>query len=296
MGDRVSVNLKELKNLTEEFIRSRVAGNGLDQRTEKAYRMDLGLFCAWVEQVENGSLEKTFGQGVLEDWMDKYLDYLKREKELSFSTLYRKNRVLSYFLSYLTEKKILAGCRKLKSVGKADKMGEKAASLQMLLSKKDADAFFAAMNREYEQLSSEFRRRICLRDMVMMELLFYHKIEISELLQIEIMDYCGENGELIIRRKKGEEIHIRLYSQELMKKIGLWLDERKAFPVNQEYAYRMFISKLGKPLSMEMLIQIFDKYRKLAGIEKKFTPKDLKESSMKQYAKELMMEQCSRVG
>ena len=55
----------------------------------------------------------------------------------------------------------------------------------------------------------------------------------------------------------------------------------------------LFLSKYGKGLSMEMFIQIFDKYRKLAGIEKKLTPKDLKESSMKQYAKELMMERCS---
>lgn len=55
----------------------------------------------------------------------------------------------------------------------------------------------------------------------------------------------------------------------------------------------MFLSKLGRLLAMEMVIKIFDKYRRLAGIEKKLTPKDLKENSMKQYARELMVERCS---
>lgn len=74
--------------------------------------------------------------------------------------------------------------------------------------------------------------------------------------------------------------------------MGLWLDERKAFRRDGENSQWIFLSKLGKPLSMEMMIQIFHKYKRLAGIEKKLTPKDLKESGMKQYARELMMERC----
>jgi hypothetical protein len=48
---------------------------------------------------------------------------------------------------------------------------------------------------------------------------------------------------------------------------------------------------MGKPLSMKMVIRVFDKYRVMAGIEKECTPKDLKRS-MKNYAQELMMERC----
>ena len=149
------------------------------------------------------------------------------------------------------------------------------------------------MDREYERLDSEFRRRVCLRDMVMMELLFYHKVEISELLRAEVSDYDRETGTLVVRRKRGEDYRIRLFSQELQKKLELWLEERKAFRQEGEYYDRLILSKLGKPLSMEMFIHIFDKYRRLAGIEKKLTPKDLKEGSMKRYAKELVMERCN---
>ena len=49
----------------------------------------------------------------------------------------------------------------------------------------------------------------------------------------------------------------------------------------------MFLSKLGKPLSMKMVTNIFDKYRVLAGIEKECTPKDLK-GSFGRYAEEVV--------
>ena len=44
----------DLKSWIDGFIDHYVRGHGLDQRTEKAYRMDLTLFCRWME-VKTGS-------------------------------------------------------------------------------------------------------------------------------------------------------------------------------------------------------------------------------------------------
>ncbi len=281
------------KEWIEEFIGDYAAEHNLDPRTKKAYRMDLNHFYAWAQERREDKHGPDSEEYAWEDWMDAYLDYLSIEKNLSFSTIYRKNRVLSYYLAYLARRGVISSYRSLKAIKRSEEGGMKGQTAQGLLSRKDADAFFAAMNREYEGLDSEFRRRVCLRDMVMMELLFYHKMEISELLQIEIQDYDQKNGVLTIQRKRGMSHGIHLYSQGLLKKMALWLEERKAFQREGEYENRMFLSKLGRPLSMEMVIQIFDKYRRLAGIEKELTPKDLKESSMKVYARELMVERCS---
>jgi integrase/recombinase XerD len=286
------------KRLIDGFIRSRVVGQGLDRRTEKAYRLDLEHFYIWIEgkKIKDAGLvcsskltEKETGNHGWEECIEAYLDYLTAEKNLSVSTVCRKTRVLGYYLSYLSGQGMIAPCRSLRPARRL----EKKQSNQVLLSKKEAEAFFAAMDREYQDLDSEFRRRICLRDMVMMEFLFYHKIDISELLRLDVTDYNSQTGILTIRRKHGEASMICLFSQELRRKTGLWLEERIHFRRQGEYWGRMFLSKLGKSLSMEMVIQIFDKYRKLAGIERKFTPKDLKEGSMKQYARELVMERCN---
>lgn len=292
------------KALMEGFISSYGKGHSLDPRTKKAYRMDLEHFYSWldssIKEGTHGSGAETERNGTVkpgivcwEDRAEAYLEYLAVERKLSASTICRKNRVLGYYLSYLADSGLISGSRPLKQVKGWEKRGTGEPPASALLSRNDADALFQAMEREYDSLESEFRKRVCLRDMVMMGLLFYHRITISELLRIEAADYDKERGTIQIRKKRGEVCIIRLYSQSLRQKMELWLKERKVFLQKEEGCAPLFLSKYGKGLSMEMFIQIFDKYRKLAGIEKKLTPKDLKESSMKQYAKELMMERCS---
>ena len=69
-----------------------------------------------------------------------------------------------------------------------------------------------------------------------------------------------------------------------------WLGEHECFEREISYHNRMFLSKYGKPLSMKMVINIFDKYRIMAGIEKVCKPKDLK-NSLGRYAEEMVREQ-----
>lgn len=292
------------QNLIEEFITSQVTERGLDERTAKAYRLDLEHLYTWLEQdpaiaaAKEGWADADTGTDTgagaadskdfcWEDKMETYLDYLSREKGLRFSTVSRKYRVFGYYLSYLVTQGLLPGCRPLKLVCQT-----KEEPADNLLSKQEVDAFFQALDREYAGLDSDFRRRVCLRDRVMMELLFYHGIEISELLRMEVSDYNRKTAILIIRRKREKDCAIYLFSSSLREQMEQWLSEHEYFEHGGEYHSRMFLSKLGRPLSMKMVINIFEKYRVRAGIEKECTPKDLK-NSMKRYAKELLVEQCS---
>ena len=164
------------------------------------------------------------------------------------------------------------------------------ASVDTLLTKGEVEAFFHAIDREYEELDSDFRRRVCLRDQVMMELLFYHGLEISELLRLGVSDYNQKTMMLTIRRKREKDRTVYLFSRALQKQMREWLSEHVYFEHGGLYHNRMFLSKLGKPLSMKMVINIFDKYRVMAGIEKVCKPKDLK-NSLGRYAEELVWEQ-----
>ena len=158
-----------------------------------------------------------------------------------------------------------------------------------MLTKKEVEAFFQAIDREYEDLDSDFRRRICLRDQVMMKLLFYHGIDISELLQLELSDYDRKTATLMIHRKRQEDYSVDLFSHTLRQQMEQWLSEHPHFEHGGIYHNRMFLSKLGKPLSMKMVINIFDKYRELAGIGKVCKPRDLK-NSLGRYAEEVVRE------
>ncbi len=300
-------------NKIDGFITTQVISRGLDERTAKAYRMDLENFYFWLEDVAEarsgvpiqvagaeslaggvqdtraGMEEKTeYMRKVTPDWedqMEAYLEYLSDEKGLRYSTLYRKQRVFGYYLAYLVSQGVLSQCRPLHPVSQPQK-----ATVDTLLTKGEVEAFFRAIDREYEDLDSDFRRRVCLRDQVMMELLFYHGLEISELLRLEVSDYNPKIYTLTIRRKREKDRTVYLFSRALQRQMGQWLSERMYFEHGSGYHNWMFPSKLGKPLSMKMIINIFDKYRELAGIQKMCKPKDLK-NSLGRYAEELVREQ-----
>ncbi len=288
-----------LQNSIERFIDSQVVSRGLDERTKKAYQLDLELFFRWMQ--ENGKkswngksddsknkdkkIDKEEADG-WEDKMEKYLEYISKEKGLQFSTVCRRCQVFGYFLSYMKEEGLIESFRPLELPGQPEK-----AVADTLLTKREVDAFFKAISQEYAGLDSDFRRRVCLRDQVMMGLLFYHGIEISELLRLETSDYNPKTSVLTIRRKREKEWQVYIFNQALRKQMEQWISVHEYFENGGLYHNRMFLSKLGRPLSMKMVTNIFDKYRVLAGIEREATPKDLKRS-MKRYAKELVMEWC----
>lgn len=203
----------------DSFIDSLVMDRGSDERTAKAYRLDLELFFRWLGASEGQLKEDLSKEDRLEDdpsgyglegAMESYLGHLSGEKGLRFSTICRKHRVFGYYLSYLQEQGILRDIRPLQLPEQPEK-----APADNFLTKKEVDAFFRAIDREYMELDSDFRRRVCLRDQVMMELLFYHRIEISELLRLEVSDYDRQAAVLKIRRKRERDRTVHLFSHAL---------------------------------------------------------------------------------
>lgn len=265
----------------EEFIGNQVRERKLDERTVKAYRMDLEHLYRWLRETERDIKDSKA--------VETYLKYLSNEKKLRASTVTRKYRVFCCYMEYLFRQKCLSNRPALKPPVMADT--DTAVRGDNVLSKAEIDSFFIALNREYENLDNDFRRRVCLRDSVMMELLFYHGIEISELLRLEVAHYERETGTLSIPGKRNKQRTVRLFSKNLREKMDQWISIHPYFERDDPYENCLFLSKMGKPLSMKMVIRVFDKYRVMAGIEKECTPKDLKRS-MKNYAQELMMERC----
>ncbi len=280
------------QDLIEEFISAQAVGRKLDGRTIKAYQSDVEHFYRWL------GTEPDAEEGGSQTWAVKigdYLSYLSREKGLRVSTIYRKSRVLGYYLSYLSAQGRMPGLQPPEADrGKPeDAFPANREQGKKRMGKREVDAFFRAIEQEYKELGSDFRRRVCLRDQVMMEILFYHGVEVSELLRMEAADYSGEDGILTVHRKRQGERRIRLFSQSLKGHMEQWLGERVYFVRFGQYRDVMSPSKEGKPLSMKMVIRIFDKYRGLAGIAEEYKPKDLK-NSMERYAREMMEESCGK--
>lgn len=64
--------------------------------------------------------------------------------------------------------------------------------------------------------------------------------------------------------KEGRKVPVSLFSRTVRNHMEQWLDVRDYFEKENEYHNRLFLSKLGKPLSMKMVINVVEKYRKMA--------------------------------
>ena len=77
----------------EDFMSDQVLGRRLDERTAKAYRLDLEHLYQWSQKQGIESMD--------EKTIENYLGYLVREKKLKYSTISRKYRVFGYYLKHL---------------------------------------------------------------------------------------------------------------------------------------------------------------------------------------------------
>ena len=309
--------------MIEKFIQRQVLDKGLDPRTAKAYRLDLTHLYDWMEKQGISEFQENEVKRYLQHLVSEkglrhstvtrksrvfgyYLQFCGRDGTEGGATAAGKGaaaegavkgvgsgsfaagRAFAEIAASVETAAPSAGKSTIAEMFSAPSASEKEARGELYLSAQETDAFFAALDREYASLDSEFRKRVCLRDDVMMELLFYHGIEISELLALQVGDYERKNGILHVHRKRMQDKDIYLFSDGLREKMERWLEARQYFEKDNEFHQRLFLSKLGKPLSMKMVINVFDKYRELAGIERECTPKDLK-GSLERYAMEKMV-------
>ena len=81
-------------NEIERFVQAQVRGKGLDERTEKAYRLDLEHLYRWLEiQGKKTPDEKD---------IERYLEYLLSEKGLKHSYEKIQGLLLLHGISYET--------------------------------------------------------------------------------------------------------------------------------------------------------------------------------------------------
>lgn len=256
-----------------------------DPQTLRCYEADLNCFFRWYRERE----EDTAWEGERElngSLIAEYLEYLAQYEGKKPSTINRKRISFNRYLEWLKEK----GLQEEEAV-----IPYKSRRLDRLkspraLSRNEVDQFLNALDQEYELLKTDFRKKVCLRDSVMFELLFYHSLEIHELVSLKVSDVHMEDRQFLVEnKKKGTRIEY-LYSDRLCQKLSQWMEERKEFASrNKKYEDMLFLTKMGTPVTMKFLVTVFGKYKQLSGITEEATPQFLKHS-MKAYAESLMRE------
>jgi integrase/recombinase XerD len=220
--------------VTDNF-RNRLLANGKSRNTVKMYGYIVDQFLEFVEFNKNA---------ITADKIEAFKEYLSIEKGYSKSTIYLYIRALQSFLLYLG----------LENLGhlKAPKRPQKVPNY--------------LMNDEVTAIITNCRS---LKERLIIKLLVYTGIRVSELCSIRVQDIDINNKTLKIRNGKGDKDRLVVFSDKVVSDLRLYLMEIKDNKGRTDFLFPTSKSKRVSPVTIERVVR---NIVKRSGIPKKVTP------------------------
>jgi integrase/recombinase XerD len=190
----------------------------------------------------------------------KYIQYLKRKKNVSQNYIYLVTVVIKKFFEF-------GGIDILKEV----KTPKRTKSLPKSLNESEVKDLINALD-QYETVDPSTNSTILnLRNKVILALLYSSGLRVSEMVSLKIDDVDLKDRTIRIRGK-GEKDRIVLFDDGTKALIEDYLKKR------ENDSDILFVNRFGNPLTPRYIQMMIKEYAKVAGIKKKVTPHILRHS------------------
>lgn len=223
------------------------------QNTIKTYSSILTIFIDYLEKEEDIYDEKHFQRS-----FRRYIQFLKRDKEVTQNYIYLVTIVIKKFLEF-------NNLNFLENIGTP----KRTKSLPKSLNEKEVENLINTVTWRENDHPQHIETKM--RDKLILTLLYSSGLRVSELINLTIRNIDFDERTMRIRGK-GDKDRIVLFDTEAKALILKYLDTRSK---DSDY---LIISQRGKPLSARYIQQMIKKYGDKAGIEKKVTPHVLRHS------------------
>lgn len=241
----------DTKTRVEQYVEYCKYRKELDEKTLKAYRIDLRQFFEFVI-VQEPSKEQ----------IELYITEL--HKRFKQKTVKRKIASVKAFYNYLEEEEIILEnpFRKIKVKFK------ETLQLPRIISRNDIEKL---INYMYTNLggTGDKTKRYGIRDIAVIELLFATGARVSEIsnLRPECVDL--ESGILRIMGKGGKERYIQVGEKAIISLLKTYYNANESSIKKSGY---FFVNRKGKRYTEQSIRIMVKKYSALAGIERHITP------------------------
>lgn len=248
------MNLKTLVQQYLDYCKQR----SLDSKTLKAYRNDLGQFSDQVG-VSN-ALEVT--PVVLEDF------FARLQQQFKPLTVKRKIASLNVFFHYLDQMGLIEYnpfCKMQVSFSSYERSAE-------TLPLTAIAELFTIVSNQCSQAKTELQRKMALRDLAVIHLLFKTGIRNSELCSLAPADVDLKNGILSVHGKRLRNRQLKVGKNMLI----VLQDYQCVFQEDINACGYFFVNRGAIPLSDGAVRRLIQKYVSLGSLELKVTPKVLR--------------------
>lgn len=246
--------MNTLKNYITEYIEYCKYRKRLDHKTLKAYKIDLGQYELFCNDMSDSFSKNT---------VDMFVTDL--HKKYKPKTVKRKIASLKAFFHYLEYKELLNE----NPFVKLDIRFREAKLLPKSISFTSIQTFLSTLYAHKAQARSEYQLRSRIRDIAVIELLFATGMRISELCSLKLTDVDLENKTVLIYGKGAKERVIQIGNPDVISALTLY---REAFKENIDKCGYFFVNRLQHQLSDQSIRYMINYYTQLAGITQHLTP------------------------
>lgn len=215
----------------------------LDDKTIKAYRIDLTQLIDFIGE-EKGEISKEI--------LNSFLLHL--HKEYKQKTTKRKIASTKAFFHYLEEEGIIEWnpFHKVKTKFKEEVV------LPRIIPRDVIEQLLSYLYNEKKIVErTEWQRRLILRDIAVIEMLFSTGLRISELCNLQSKFFDSKTGVLCIQGKGGRERYLQIANSDVLGIINTYKDCFKQAIDKHGY---FFVNRYGNPLSDQSARRMIHKY------------------------------------
>lgn len=246
-----------MRDLLNEFLNYLSVERGLSKNTILAYRRDLNKYIEFLERRKVGSIEN-----VTRRMISSYLLELK-DGGLSANSISRNLVAIKVFHRFLAAEGYIKD--DVTSVIESPKLWKR---LPEVLTPKEVESLL---------IQPDLTKWIGIRDRAILELMYATGVRVGEAANLRSSDLNMEVGFIRCRGKGGKERIVPL-GREAVRAIKRYLEKVRPKLRRGDDPEALFLSKLGRKLSRQVLWKLIKKYAFCARLRKTITPHTLRHS------------------
>ena len=193
MEGPMEYNKEQQEVLIQDFIDMLFVQRNLSSNTLYAYKNDLQNFSRWLERRHYGDIND---RSIYE-----YFFYMQNEIELAPRSIRRKYVAIQQYCDYL---RMVLNLNEIFFRFTARKF-QLPRTLPRTLSREEIKELILAATFQYQQARSEYKERLSVRNMCIIELLFCLGLRVGELSAMDMADYRPEENTVLIHGKGRKE-------------------------------------------------------------------------------------------
>ena len=247
--------MTEIKNNINNYLDYCKSQKRLDEKTLKAYRIDLNQFSdkiiiSSISEINISTLE----------YHISFLNDIYKPK-----TVKRKLASIKAFFHYLEYKDII----QYNPFNKMITQFREPIILSKVIPLKTIEYFLSTVYNQMHYADTAFKKKNALRDAAISEILFSTGMRISELCSIKPHDINLSTGTILIYGKGNKERRINIGNEQV---ISILKEYRSEFSPEINMCGHFFANQYGRMLNDQAVRRMINKYCSLASIDLHITP------------------------